>query len=256
MSDTLVRPPVRYAAGVTNDGAATSTAIPPVRPRARSVSIEIAAHLERLIATGGLPPGARLPSERDLAVQMNVSRTSLREAMHELEAKHLVQRRPGFGTIVAMPTAEQEELRAMTASGDLRIEPDSVMELRHVLEPKIAGYAALRATPANILQLREIVDQSTDGLSPEHYARLDQEFHLLLSQSSQNPLFSTLGALSAEWSTDLRTGTRTTPRSRRASAEEHRAIYEAVAARDREAAESAMEAHLVAVHARVARASA
>src|ERR1700757_554897 len=69
-----------------------------VRPR--SVGDEGAARLERLIVAGDLQPGDRLPSERDLALTLNVSRASLREAMHELEAKRLIERRPGRGTTV------------------------------------------------------------------------------------------------------------------------------------------------------------
>jgi GntR family transcriptional repressor for pyruvate dehydrogenase complex len=235
----------------------TETAVPPVRPRPRSVSIEIAAHLERLIATGALEPGARLPAERELAAQMHVSRTSLREAMHELERKRLIERRPGFGTVVTMPTAEQEALQDLPGSEELGLEIDDVMELREVLEPRVAGYAAQRATDANVLQLREVIDQWTDDLTSAQYARLDAEFHLLLSQASQNPLFKTLGGLSTEWSAELRSGTRTpnTARSRAESAAEHRAIFEAVAAHDVDGAERAMRQHLTAVTTRLHRSS-
>jgi GntR family transcriptional repressor for pyruvate dehydrogenase complex len=234
----------------------TETAVPPVRPRPRSVSIEIAAHLERLIAMGGLEPGARLPAERELAAQMHVSRTSLREAMHELERKRLIERRPGFGTVVVMPTAEQEALQDLGGSEELGLEIDDVMELREVLEPRVAAYAAQRATEANLLQLREVIDQWTGDLTAAQYARLDAEFHLLLSQSSQNPLFKTLGGLSAEWSSELRSGSRSpnTARSRAESAAEHRAIFEAVAAHDPERADRAMRDHLSAVTARLQRA--
>lgn len=235
----------------------TETAVPPVRLRPRSVSIEIAAHLERLIATGGLEPGARLPAERELAAQMHVSRTSLREAMHELERKRLIERRPGFGTVVVMPTAEQEALHDLGDSEELGLEIDDVMELREVLEPRIAAYAAQRATDANLLQLREVIEQWTDDLTAAQYARLDAEFHLLLSQASQNPLFKTLGGLSTEWSTELRSGARTpnSARSRSESTAEHRAIYEAVAAHDADAADRAMRAHLSGVTTRLQRAS-
>ncbi|CAN5117514.1 transcriptional regulator NanR [soil metagenome] len=224
------------------------TGIPPLKARARSVSIEVAAHLERLIATGELAPGSRLPPERELAASMAVSRTSLREAMHELEAKNLIERRPGIGTMVSQPSDEQAQLASISVEG---FEADHVMELREVLEPRVAGYAALRATPSNLLQLRSIVEQPIESLSSERYIELDAEFHLLLSQSAQNPLFTTLGALSTEWSAGLRVGTQTTQTSRRKSAEEHRAIYHAVAAHDRAAAEEAMRTHLEAVRSRV-----
>jgi len=222
--------------------------IPPLRQRARSVSIEVAAHLERLIATGELAPGSRLPPERELAASMAVSRTSLREAMHELESKNLIERRPGIGTMVTLPSNEQEQL-AMLSSIDFEV--DHVMELREALEPHVAGFAAQRATPANVLQLRDIVDQPVESLSNDRYIELDAQFHLLVSQSAQNPLFKTLGALSTEWSAGLRVGTPTTQSSRRKSTDEHAAIFRAIAAHDRDAAEAAMRVHLAEVRKRV-----
>lgn len=59
--------------------------------------------LEQLIASRQIPPGSRLPPERDLAAQLGVSRNSVREAVHELELKRLVERRSGRGTMVLDP---------------------------------------------------------------------------------------------------------------------------------------------------------
>ena len=85
-------------------------AIRPLELRVRSVSVQVAAHLERLITLGDLNPGDRLPAERDLAADMRVSRASLREAMHELEAKKLIERRPGRGTVVLPPPEHVRDL--------------------------------------------------------------------------------------------------------------------------------------------------
>jgi GntR family transcriptional repressor for pyruvate dehydrogenase complex len=74
-------------------------AISPLGLRVRSVSAQIAAHLERLITLGDLNPGDRLPAERDLAADLQVSRASLREAMHELEAKKLIERSCSAGVV-------------------------------------------------------------------------------------------------------------------------------------------------------------
>ncbi|HWV49220.1 MAG TPA: winged helix-turn-helix domain-containing protein, partial [Microbacterium sp.] len=72
--------------------------IPPAPRRLEKESVAVTAHLERLIATGAVAPGERLPSERALAEQLSVSRTTLREAMHELENKRLIERTRGRGT--------------------------------------------------------------------------------------------------------------------------------------------------------------
>ncbi len=70
--------------------------LPPLRRAETAVTI-IAAHLERLIATGEVPPGAKLPPERELAASWSVSRSTLREAMSELERKRLLERSPAAG---------------------------------------------------------------------------------------------------------------------------------------------------------------
>jgi DNA-binding transcriptional regulator YhcF (GntR family) len=102
--------------------------------RSLNAAVALVAHFERLIATGQLAPGERLPSERDLAVRMSVSRSTLREAMHELESKRLIERARGRGTIVARKPLEVSELIE-------QLPPDSsieyVLELRSVVEPDL-----------------------------------------------------------------------------------------------------------------------
>lgn len=66
--------------------------IPPLALVSRNISAQIADHLENLIMTGTLVPGTRLPTERSLAEEFKVSRTSVREALSELESKHLIER--------------------------------------------------------------------------------------------------------------------------------------------------------------------
>lgn len=229
-----------------------ATAIPPLRRRTRSVSAEVAAHVERLIATGELSPGDRLPSERDLALSMSVSRASLREAMHELESKHLIERTPGRGTIVSAPPAEVSELLAIpTGPGDV----EHAAELRSIIEPSLAGLAAHRATAANIVQLQDVIAQSTDSLRPSESLRLDIEFHLLLAQAAQNPLLATLQSLAGEWTGGVRKHSHSTKEGRRMSIRGHQAILDAIVAHDSAAARRAMEEHLQEVRRLIERAT-
>lgn len=218
-----------------------TTPVPPLAHRSPSISVTLAAHFERLIATGGLPPGARLPSERDLAASMSVSRASLREAMAELENKHLIERTPGRGTIVVEASAEELELRGLAAGA---AEQDDAAELRLVVEPSIAALAAQRATESNLLQLREVLDASTATLKPARSLELDLEFHLLLAHAAGNPLLVTLHGLMSEWTMPVRTHSHSTKAGRTHSVAWHRAIYDAVAAHNPEAARTAMENHL------------
>jgi DNA-binding FadR family transcriptional regulator len=216
--------------------------VPPITLRVGGVSDELAAHFESLIATGVLAPGSKLPPERELAASMSVSRASLREAMHELESRHLIERTPGRGTIVMHPPREVAELQARL-SGVQQTE-GYVSELRQVIEPGIAGIAANRATAADILQLEKSLVVQSENTNSAESLRLDLEFHLLLSRAAQNPLLASVVSLTSQWSHEVRSRSHSTKEGRRVSLRGHRAIVDAVRAHDETAAREAMRAHL------------
>ncbi|GAB3600633.1 FadR/GntR family transcriptional regulator [Microbacterium tumbae] len=217
------------------------------------MAVVLAAHFEKLIATGELAPGSRLPPERELAASFRVSRSSLREAMHELESKHLIERAPGRGTRVLHAAERPEQFAALSAE---QAEQSHAAELRGIIEPSIASLAAVRATPANILQLHDVLDRSHESLLQAESLRLDLEFHLLLAQAAQNPLLSALQSMTSEWTSDVRQHSHSTRHGRRVSVEGHRAIFEAVQAHDADAASTAMAAHLADVRALIRKAAA
>jgi DNA-binding FadR family transcriptional regulator len=227
-----------------------STAIPPLSRRSRSVSAEVAAHLERLISSGSLAPGERLPSERELSATLQVSRATVREALTELEAKRLVVRQQGRGSTVAAPDDGGEALR--TELGSVEVELRNATELRDLVEPRIAALAAQRAAESNILQLEDIVAQTNENLSADESLRLDREFHTLLAHAAQNPLLVTLSEMTSDWTSSLRARSHATRRARRVSLEGHREILDAVAASDPVTAEEAMTRHLHEVRALIA----
>nr|WTB32078.1 FadR family transcriptional regulator [Streptomyces sp. NBC_00830] len=219
--------------------------VPPLRGRARSVSDALVAHLEQLIALGELGPGDRLPAERDLAESLSVSRTSLREALHQLEAKHLVERRPGRGTVVLAPPAQAEVLRTMLADlADADRELANVAELRTVIEPKVAEFAALCATSADLLQMDDILHVTDENLRGAKSLELDIQFHLTLARASHNPLLTALTTMVSSWTTPVRKESHSTREGRRVSLAGHRAIRDAIEARDPAAAARAMSLHL------------
>jgi GntR family transcriptional repressor for pyruvate dehydrogenase complex len=212
------------------------------------VSIELAAHFERLITIGQIEAGSRLPPERELAASMSVSRTSLREAMHELEAKNLILRRPGWGTVVLEQSSEVNDLDELS---DLGAKAKHVMELREVLEPQIAGLAALRATPASLLQIRDVLDSAREAQTEEDARAADAEFHLLVSQAAQNPLFTRLGSLSSQWMTEVRKNMHAEHDEWNNSIGEHERIFAALESHDYDAAADAMKDHIAGVQRRL-----
>jgi GntR family transcriptional repressor for pyruvate dehydrogenase complex len=221
-----------------------------MRNRARSVGNALVVHLEQLIALGELGPGDRLPAERELAESLSVSRTSLREALRQLEDKHLIERRPGRGTVVLPPPSQVEDLYAGLAE---LVEVDralaNVAELRSVIEPKIAGFAASRATSADVLQMEDILASSDGGPLPDKSMELDIRFHLCLARAGQNPLLTALTTMVSSWTTGVRKDSHSTREGRAASLRGHREILDAVLAHDPAAATEAMARHLADVDA-------
>lgn len=217
-------------------------AIPPLGLRARSVGTQVAAHLERLIALGTLCPDDRLPSERDLAAELRVSRASLREAMRELESKQLIERKPGRGTVVLPPPEHAQSLYEQMSDGERRLR--NIADLRLTIEPQIARMAAARATEANLLELAHVLANATGDLTPGRSVQLDREFHLLLAWASQNPLMVSLSSLTLAWTNPVRLLSHATRQARVMSHQGHRELLDAVTGKDMEAAEAAMLRHL------------
>jgi GntR family transcriptional repressor for pyruvate dehydrogenase complex len=207
-----------------------------------TLSTGIASQIEQMIVTGELQPGDRIPPERQLAKTLGVSRASLREAMHELESRNLVDRQQGRGTTVASPTADRLSLLDELAKQDA--EQRNVAELRDLVEPRIAFLAATRRAATNIQSLDEILRRSTSSSSADESLRLDMEFHVELAHAAQNPLLSTLVGVTNDWTLETRRLSHSTADARRASIEGHRRILDALVDGDPEAARLAMENHL------------
>lgn len=230
--------------------------------RGQSLSLpdRLSVDLERLILDGVLKAGDRLPSERQLGEELGVSRVSIRQALHELEARGLVDRRPGRGTIILAPTASGgagDALASLMNSGsNTTTELARIMELRAVIEPPIAALAAARVTPRDVEQLRLLVEEMERETDLERYAELDRSFHHAISVYTHNPLFAQLTALIATEIAPSRRRSLQTPARRQASSVAHRRIFEAIAGHDTVAAEAEARAHVDAVLAEVLRAAA
>lgn len=222
------------------------------RVEALSVPGRLSVDLERLILDGELKPGDKLPPERELGELLGVSRVSIREALHELESRGLIDRRPGRGTIVVSPAdrggAVGSALGALLErSDDGDHELARIMELRAVIEPPIAALAAIRVTDRDIAQLRRLVEAMEQETDLERYADLDRAFHQAISQYTHNPLLARLTDLIATQIAPSRRRRLQSPERRRSSSAAHRRIFEAIAGHDPAAAETEARDHVVQV---------
>lgn len=224
-------------------------------PTSLSLPAELATDIERLILTGELPPGAKLPPERELATTLGVSRASIRDALRDLEMRGLLERTPGRGTIVAdRPTsglgrALLRELEPRTR--DLL----EVMEIRAIIEPPMTARAALRATARDVAHLRQLVETMSPDLDAERYAALDLDFHQAIARCTHNQLLARVLEAVNPVTALSRGDTVQGPPRRVASIAGHRRIVEALASHDPEAASAAAAEHVTAMQQHVVHAS-
>lgn len=210
--------------------------------RTSSVSAEVAAYLQHLISSGQVQAGEKLPPEREIADKLEVSRTSVRQAMLELTLKGLTERKPGRGTVVLQPNPGVGTLLGSLTKTDRHLL--HTVDLRQVIEPSVAERAAERATPADVARLTELVEGSAVDLSPAESAQLDQQFHEAVAHATQNPLLIALIDLMRDWLSVVREESHSTAEGRVASMQGHQRILAAIRAGDSPAALNAMREHV------------
>lgn len=203
-------------------------------------------HLRRALESGRFPLHARLPPERALAVELGVGRSTLRKALAALEAEGWIWRHVGRGTFVGRHPVAPHAPGAWAA--DRPGSPAEVMEVRLMFEPAIAALAALRARPTEIAYMKRCLGKSETAPDWQTYERWDSTLHRAIAEASHNSLMlSFLEAINElrrqeDWG-QLRRASLTPDRQRRYS-EQHRAMVDAIAARDSPAAAQAMRRHL------------
>ncbi|RPE03864.1 transcriptional regulator LldR [Candidatus Pantoea deserta] len=149
--------------------------------------------LRRYIQQHRLEPGMKLPAERQLAAELGVSRSSLREALQQLVSSGMLISRRGGGTWLRQPLAPWSEQRIVAPVRELlQDDPDyryDILEARHAIEASTAWYAAQRATDADKERLRLAFDATlklTERDDPDLAAQADVRFHLAIAEASHN----------------------------------------------------------------------
>jgi GntR family transcriptional repressor for pyruvate dehydrogenase complex len=233
-----------------------ATFFKPIRPK--KLSEEIVNQIKELISRGELNPGQKIPSERELASFLGVSRPSVREAIMVLEAMGFLESRQGGGTYVRSlaDVTMADPLASMVEQRDPRM-LHALTEVRIGLETWSAYRAAKRAEDSDIERLRELyaimVEQAKSG---GWDAEIDFQFHLTITAASHN----TLQVHILDTIQTLFQATIMVALSEFYSKEgyielllnHHREIMEAIAARDPERARDKMMEHLTLVEEKLA----
>lgn len=201
-----------------------------VTPLSPQRAARIATQLLELIELQKLNPGAKLPPERQLADLLEVSRPSLREALHILQAQGLVQIKHGQGTFVQEPIVAQE-LRASMMSKTHGL--NELFDAREVLEVPASKWAADKATKEDIRLLRATLNQidTVTAIIPIDFNQLqilDAKFHLTIVEIAGNRFINqTLHVLQDVMKMSMETTLRLPGRSE-TSRNEHNAILNAI----------------------------
>lgn len=201
--------------------------------------------IRQMVLSRQLQPGEALPPERELAVQLGVSRSSLREAIRALELVNVLETRQGSGTFVtsldpALLIEPIEYIFDADTSAILHL-----FEVRKVIETSAAEFAALRISPEELDEIDNLVtgaDLCVDD--PQAFLAFDFDIHSAIIEAAKNPMLVKMASSIARLSRESRNRTTWLLRVRKQAHEDHQLLAKCLRAGDGEAARQAMASHL------------
>ncbi|MBC7223149.1 MAG: FadR family transcriptional regulator [Anaerolineae bacterium] len=211
----------------------------------RALADQIADRILQLILDGELQPGQKLPPERELAATLGVSRTSVREATKALAMRNIVEIRQGDGTYVTSlePALLLEPLEFFVALSHSNF--FHLFEVRKILEGSTAALAAERITDEEVAYLQECVHRAERAADDsEAYLQADLDLHNGIVRAARNPVLTRLMESIANLTWASRRRTVDLPGVKVHAPRDHRAIVDALRARDPERCRRMMLRHL------------
>ncbi|MBQ1821683.1 MAG: FadR family transcriptional regulator [Clostridia bacterium] len=211
-----------------------------------ALSVRIADRLAELIVHGRFAPGDKLPSELELSAELNVSRTTLREALRILATRGLVEVRRGVGTFVTQSRnihADYDVLKIQNTN----VNTKDLYEMRLMFEPQAAYYAALRARDEELEEifrfgaLNERMIRNQDPLWDD----TEQKFHNSIASATHNPFIT---ALLPIFNRAIHHGillANEAPEVAEMTLRDHRVVMEYLKDRNPEGAKTAMQLHII-----------
>jgi GntR family transcriptional regulator, transcriptional repressor for pyruvate dehydrogenase complex len=213
--------------------------------RKTKVYEQIAQQLQRMILDGLMKVGDKLPPERELAEMLQVSRGSLRDAIHTLELMGLVEARQGEGTVVCNPSANSlinplatVLLRQRELIGDL-------LEFRRMIEPTLAARAAANAADQELAFMEDILRRQKEKVDRGELAiEEDSEFHYSIARAAGNSVVLKVLDAFMDLLRESRERSLQLEGRLQKSYTGHRRILNAIRRHDAPAAEAAMRQHI------------
>ena len=208
----------------------------------------VSEELARMIQSGRLEEGARLPAERDLMQRFGVSRGAVREAIASLASRGLVVTRFGHRPVVRKPDYDLAVDKLGSLVSHLvadRMGAWNLFKSRIFLEAALARWAAGHARRDHLESFRAALQANRDAIGDaSRFYETDITFHAVLYGIPGNPIYPAVHRAYVEWLVQHWRSMKSSAEVDRMNYAGHRAIFEAIAARDPDAAEEAVHRHL------------
>ena len=191
-------------------------------------------------------PGDQLPNEIELSEELNISRTTLREAIRILVTNGILEIKRGLGTFVKTDIDISQTMQALNKLSKARINAKDLYEMRLIFEPEAAYYATLRATDAELQRVLEYGKQIEQKIKQgKDRTDVEQNFHKSISKATHNDFMDKLMPVIYQ---AIDTGVILSKSNERASKDtlhDHKMLMEFMKARNPEGARSAMRIHIL-----------
>lgn len=208
------------------------------------LSEQVANDLRQMILNKDLKPGDKLPNELVLTEQLNVSRSTVREAIKTLRSENILEVRRGLGTFVSATPGLKDDpfgVDFMDQGPMLK----HFYEVRLVVEPQMAEMAALRATDQELAEIRKAYEEVKEAIEAgRDHTEADIHFHNIIAASTHNPIIQRILPVINEGIKSGYEETKDVQDSKTNVIEQHRKIMHALTRREAENAKIAMEKHI------------
>lgn len=145
---------------------------------------QVGKQIRQSLLSGELPPGGRLPSERELGDRYNASRATIREAIIMLELQGLVTVKQGSGIFFV----EDAEPNLLIGEAESKIGPFELLQARQLFESNLAEFAATQISAAHVREMRDLLQDQAQEINGDskRFNELDQKFHMVIADATQN----------------------------------------------------------------------
>jgi GntR family transcriptional regulator, transcriptional repressor for pyruvate dehydrogenase complex len=216
--------------------------------RAKKIYEQVADQIRNMIESGELQPGDKLPALKELALQLGVSRATVREAFSSLQGMGLIDLRHGEGTFVKRVELERisEPINAafLLGANDM----NELMDVCHLIETGIARFAAERRTDDDLTRLSGALFRLETAADPEESTIADIGLHMALAEASYNTIFLNFMSIISEPLRSVIRLVHAEPEGQIQAIQNHRLLFDCVKEKNMTGAESLMHQYLQMIH--------